>query len=152
MRHALIRIAIYAYPRWWKRRYGSEVEQLAIDALASDSRARAVFRVVISLVWGGISKRVHRVKTLPGLAVISVSAAVLIAVLGLARRSGSPATTFARATELAHVLRVGGDSYHVWTLEATHRGGPRRLVLRLERISEFMLADAQTHAAGSGVG
>jgi hypothetical protein len=46
-----IRLAVAAYPRDWRERYGVELEQLALDARRERSAARIIFDLLRGAAW-----------------------------------------------------------------------------------------------------
>lgn len=78
MTRRLIRLALHAYPARWRRRYGSELEQLSIDVLTSRPGTARRVRLIVVLVMCGVGKRAHSLRRARR-AVLAVATATIAA-------------------------------------------------------------------------
>ncbi len=79
MRVRVVRLAILAYPRRWRRRYGPELEQLTLNVLERpwQSEVRRL-RIVLGLVTHGVDERFRRAESAKARATVT-SISVLLA-------------------------------------------------------------------------
>lgn len=88
----LIRVAIYAFPGEWRRRYGSELEQMSIDLLTDRPGTAQHARVLLGLVSGGIRKRARTLRVTRRVILVAVPTALVAITVASAitRPSQSP--------------------------------------------------------------
>ena len=84
MSPTVVRLAILAYPRRWRRRYGSEVEQLTVLVLKRPySRAKRM-AIILGLVAHGFDERARRTETLRAKTALTSASALAVAMVTLA--------------------------------------------------------------------
>jgi hypothetical protein len=63
MRAPVVRLAILAYPRRWRRRYGPELEQLTIAVLSRPQTPARRVGIVLDLIINGADERLRRTES-----------------------------------------------------------------------------------------
>jgi hypothetical protein len=84
MHRSIVRLAILAYPRRWRRRYGVELEQLTIFVLTEQQTLARTLWIVTDLVVRGIDERMRRTESRGTKAVLTSTSAVVAGMFALA--------------------------------------------------------------------
>ncbi len=80
----VVRLAILAYPRRWRRRYGGELEELTIAVLASPQASTRRLWIVLDLVINGLDERVRRTESTGFKTALTSMSALLAGMFALA--------------------------------------------------------------------
>ncbi len=83
MSRRAIRAAIALYPRQWRKRYGTELEDLTLDAIGHGHSTSAV--ILVDLMRGAVTQRLLAVRGHP--ATVPVVAALAIGTLAISQLS-----------------------------------------------------------------
>lgn len=75
---SMVGVAILAYPRRWRDRYGAELEQLTLMMLAEPQPLRRRLQVLLDLMFRGLDERARRTES-RGAKALLTSAATLLA-------------------------------------------------------------------------
>jgi hypothetical protein len=113
----IVRLAMLAYPRRWRCRYGAELEELTIAVLAPSQPLNRKLGVLVDLVSRGVDERVRRTES-RGMKAVLTSGASLLA--GMALLAGG------LASDAVHVSNV--------QLSARVRLGPGVSLVRADRL------------------
>jgi hypothetical protein len=98
-----IRLMIALYPRRWRRRYGSELEDLVLEAIEHRDSSTTV--VLLNLVQGVANERLRALPASAPLIAVALAGVVTMTDLGL--REGRSSTPRA---SIASILRAPSDA------------------------------------------
>jgi hypothetical protein len=84
MHSSIVRFAILAYPKRWRRRYGTELERLTVSVLEEPHASARKLWIVFELVLRGIDERVRRTESRGIKAALTSSSALVVGMFALA--------------------------------------------------------------------
>lgn len=119
MMRSVVRIAIFAFPRRWRRKYAVELQDLTVLVLCRTPRRRKRLGILLDVVVRGLDERVRRTESLgPKTALTSTSALIAgMFVLASAVASDSVLAPNVRLAASAHL--GAGVSLHDATKHGT---------------------------------
>lgn len=112
MSPSVVRLAIFAYPRRWRRRYGLELEQLTVIVLGRPQTPAKRVQILLDLVMHGFDERVRRADGAGPKAILTSMSAVLAGMFALAGGLASD-VVFVPNVQIAASIHLGaGVSLH----------------------------------------
>lgn len=104
MRSKLVRLALLAFPRRWRRRYGAELQDFTTEVLAGQQTLAGRALTITDLVGQGIGERLRSTEPLPVKTAITSTAAVVAAAIAMAGGIASDSMTpIVRLAPNAHI-------------------------------------------------